>query len=1113
MRTTAGKKRGLAHVTTFDIDRDALDDDAVNFTATIGWTSSDGRRAFSRTLDVAPPSPPQKKARFEPPSNYNEPSVAHGTSFATFDDDIDVNPESRTEDIPTNEDYATGWMPEVDEEDCAGHENKEGPSTKGGEKKRYASSDEPLRQWVPFREEYMREILSLERLSSSSAGCARCFQRMEESATFRCTDCFGEQTMCQKCCCEAHISQPLHLVERWNGQCYEKTTLKDLGLRVQLGHPIGVTCSSPTSVSNFVVIHVNGLHVIHLDFCGCEKVKDYGLPRQQLLQRRWFPATISQPQSCATFYLLDHFSMNTLQGKVTMYDYYAALEKLTDNTLENPPPYRMKEFIRMHREYRHLWALIQGGRGHSISGINGTAHGDLTVVCPACPRPGINLPSGWDLVSGAKRYLYTLFIALDACFRLKRRLVSSVKKDPGLGVDWGYFVEREPFRKYILGVTDQKEISTCSGLAALDYANSKFSRGYAATGVCLGVCARHEFIQRNGAADLQVGERYANVDYCFASLMRHHDQRLNVVVSYDIACQWGKDAVSRLQSLPPVVRLCLGLNQMRFAIPKLHIHSHTNVCQRSFSLNYLPGVGRTDGEGIERPWANIGGTATSTRVMGPGARVETLNAHWSHWNWQKLVGLGELLKKRLKNAIEERAIQLESFQAFSVKQAAQIPVWKKMVLDYEVDSSQPNPYYVEKKGITENDVRLKFAHEDAEALSQGQLSVHDVSPSAFIREGLDLEALQRRLKVTLESKNCTTVTQELDVVDVRSRLARRLSKFRLIQSVYMPCIMPMLAVRVVPDEEEVESVPLYLPSSLTSHQQLQCTANVCNIEADFREGECQSALNDVRNGLFIKARLLGYKNRNARHQSATTRTRALITRNETKISLHAAKYQNAWKALSNLPQADQRLTRWPKLNAEDIRCMEDPETLTKRHARRERRVENGREDAIIATGEDGASKAGEGERFVPREGHRTISWIWLDSTNESGKGNSDALRVEWAKAWARVRRWTEEVELLKEEMRRTQVSLRYQASEWRGRAMTASPDGGSTTTDPGASAYAYRRARVFEGIADAFEATWKSKSNKEGDGSDSDEEEVGDDGDDERNGGGDDNDDDDVVED
>ncbi|KAJ6553888.1 hypothetical protein B0H10DRAFT_1754054, partial [Mycena sp. CBHHK59/15] len=99
--------------------------------------------------------------------------------------------------------------------------------------------------------------------------------------------------------------------------------------------------------------------------------------------------------------------------------------------------------------------------------------------------------------------------------------VSSELKDPPLDPGWSYLTERVPYREYLLTVTDQDEMSTCSGLAALDHANSKFSRGYSATGVGMGVCARHEFIQPNGVGDLQKGERYANMDYIFASLLRH----------------------------------------------------------------------------------------------------------------------------------------------------------------------------------------------------------------------------------------------------------------------------------------------------------------------------------------------------------------------------------------------------------------------------------------------------------------------------------------------------------------------------------------------------------------------------------------------------------------
>lgn len=136
--------------------------------------------------------------------------------------------------------------------------------------------------------------------------------------------------------------------------------------------------------------------------------------------------------------------------------------------------------------------------------------------------------------------------------------------------------------------------------------------------------------------------RYANMDYIFASILRHLDARLLKIISYDIVCQWWKNLMERLKKLPPLIRLVAAMHLMRFVIPKMHIHSHTLGCQLLFSLNLVPGSAQTDGEGIERPWANIGGVTTSTREMGPGSREDVLNCHWSHWNWQKLLGLGTL---------------------------------------------------------------------------------------------------------------------------------------------------------------------------------------------------------------------------------------------------------------------------------------------------------------------------------------------------------------------------------------------------------------------------------------------------------------------------------------
>ncbi|KAJ3738064.1 hypothetical protein EV360DRAFT_58474, partial [Lentinula raphanica] len=294
-----------------------------------------------------------------------------------------------------------------------------------------------------------------------------------------------------------------------------------------------------------------------------------------------------------------------------------------------------KAFSRMMKEWRHLKMAKRAGRGNDASRtLAETRAGEMGIACIACPRPGINLPEDWQTVPSSKRYLYWIYFALDACFRLKRRLVSSEKSDPDLDVGGSYFTEDVLFRQYLASM------STCTGLSALDHANTKFSRGYATTGVGLGVCARHEFIQRNGVVDLQKGERYANMDYAFGSFLRHHDPALTKVVSYDIACQWHKNLFRRLKLLPSLVSWDLSLHKLFFAIPKLHIHGHQLSCQLQFSLNWLWGAGRTDGEGVERPWAHLGPIASSTRDMGPGSRHGTMNDHFGHWNWVKLIGLG-----------------------------------------------------------------------------------------------------------------------------------------------------------------------------------------------------------------------------------------------------------------------------------------------------------------------------------------------------------------------------------------------------------------------------------------------------------------------------------------
>jgi hypothetical protein len=120
---------------------------------------------------------------------------------------------------------------------------------------------------------------------------------------------------------------------------------------------------------------------------------------------------------------------------------------------------RLKQVLRMVREWRHLKALKRAGRGHEPGGPAATKLGELCARCPACPRPGVNLPDGWRDASDDIKFIYTLVVAIDANFRLKRRAVSSNERDPALGDGWGYFVEDKPYLDYVLKHADQEDVS------------------------------------------------------------------------------------------------------------------------------------------------------------------------------------------------------------------------------------------------------------------------------------------------------------------------------------------------------------------------------------------------------------------------------------------------------------------------------------------------------------------------------------------------------------------------------------------------------------------------------------------------------------------------------
>ncbi|KAJ7729736.1 hypothetical protein B0H16DRAFT_1330222 [Mycena metata] len=76
-----------------------------------------------------------------------------------------------------------------------------------------------------------------------------------------------------------------------------------------------------------------------------------------------------------------------------------------------------------------------------------------------------------------------------------------------------------------------------------------------------------------------------------------------------------------------------------------------------------------------------------------------------------------------------------------------------------------------------------------------------------------------------------------------------------------------------------------------------------------------------------------------------------------------------------------------------------------------------------------------------------------------------ALRIEWCKAYARVRRWKEEVMLVEEEARRAPVFLEHRAKEWERRVKEVRVGEIPEDQAEGAIAYGLKQAVMYRDIA------------------------------------------------
>ncbi|KAF9020723.1 hypothetical protein BDZ89DRAFT_1138473 [Hymenopellis radicata] len=635
------------------------------------------------------------------------------------------------------------------------------------------------------------------------------------------------------------------------------------------------------------------------------------------------------------------------------------------------------------------------------------------------------------------------------------------------------------------------------------------STGLRATGVGGCICARHELVRPLGIGDLMKGERYSNMDYIFwASIL--YVTLLWIMLSYDVGCQWRVHLLDRKPLLPDVLQHDESEGRpapsVRVGLPVWHGGAHVEKCATEHSLRYKTGAAMTDGEGIERVWSRLNPKAMATKEMHQDGRHENIEEAIDAHNFDKCMGLGVLLDKRLEVSLEELEVQIRSHgEATSSLEEGVQDEWTASLHKWHAEEDMPsldrkaaNPYVstweresLSKKTIEADLEEEEKAEQEKEAAAEAEADADAdadasvttkkkktrrnarKSATVLLTMGADIRSRQLRITSMLKARVKLSGT-ETDRVQARRRtVLRSVQKFRELQAIHMPNVSELLAKDPNPTGEPIlaENIKLWMPSDVPAQDRdTFVKPYLVRMETLLQREQCSNALLKMRLKLHAKNHIIRFRDKNVSGQKRSSRARTLIDRVSDQVDFFAAQYRCAQGALASLVGSG-GVGEFRVLTQEDIssKFVEDHNAKA---ARRLARI-SGRESRLrpaVADAEDADNYGAEARGGSKRK----LSWIWTAAGTPDASTQEylyESVRVEWCKSWARCQRWGEEVKLLKVEMERVITTLLWLASQWRLRSEEDLP--GSEELKAGRRAYALRQAHWLDAVREQFEARWK----------------------------------------
>ncbi|KIM81092.1 hypothetical protein PILCRDRAFT_9123 [Piloderma croceum F 1598] len=515
--------------------------------------------------------------------------------------------------------------------------------------------------------------------------------------------------------------------------------------------------------------------------------------------------SLEHPETAFSFELLNFFQILNHQGKVSAYDFYLAVYNIRDNAGLANLPERYEQLLAPDA----VMTQVVWHQRYKASA--------QWSVQPALIQAK-NLPDGWEFASETKCWLYSLIAMADASYKMKSK-EKGIENDPPLGDGWGHFVLMEPYNDYFKQYGNQIELNLCdSELCATDVSSKTAATGFKFSGIGGALCGRHTLVFKNGLGNLTKGERFANMDFIIFSAILS-TALLMITFSYDIC--------SYMHLKKKILRAA------KIVLPKLHLYNHGKKCQLNLNLNFLWWSAQSDLEDPERLWAHL--NPLSIKFLA-----------------------------QLNRAVEMHAKHCKAFNDFNnTFPPAAVEKWNQMVIDWDKDTTKPNPYEEPSESASLVDVHLELAREEEEEVKWGRVPMHEMSPVCFLQTGFALEEEQRKLCV-LFAQTRTTILCKAELLEKWNALRCCIIKWREVQMVYMPGAEQIIArAKSITSTEQLDHAELenlFLPSSISpANSMLCCIPGLADKECSLCFAQADDALNELRRQLHVTLSILVFK--------------------------------------------------------------------------------------------------------------------------------------------------------------------------------------------------------------------------------------------------------------